>query len=831
MCSTFLSIQLDHLTFTAYFIASRNSAYTPSLNRSQNEMSLAALNPVSSGPFAHTAADGKPWEPLFTPFGEGPMECEKMTCKACLSLQPDHGHLNKVAFWTAKLAGEMFPTGSGEAESTHEWGYLAGLWHDLGKFAPAWQRYLEAKADLHRDEISGKVDHSTAGAQFTDKSIPIFGRLLAYLIAGHHAGLTNGMDGDAPQSSLENRLRKCIPDYISFIPPQIPQYRPEIPSFPNFALRSSLSLAFFTRFLFSCLTDADFLATEAFGSPEGMRQRNTRRHSVTDLEKALNQHLEKLCNPALPTEVNRHRSAVLDACLNAASQPPGLFSLTVPTGGGKTLSSLAFALKHARLHDLRRVIYVIPYASIIEQNAKVFRQAFASLDADTVLEHHSNLDPDDDKRTSIRSRLATENWDARLIVTTNVQFFESLHASRTSRCRKLHRLARSVIILDEAQSLPVELLQPCLRSIEELTTNYHASVVLCTATQPAINRTKEFKIGLPTPTEIIRHPVALYNALRRVQTTNLGKIHDNILIEKLISHGRVLCIVSTRRHARRIFDGLPRNDCHFHLSALMCAEHRSKVLKCIKRRLAQNQPVRVISTQLIEAGVDIDFPVVFRSLTGLDSIAQAAGRCDREGKLSAHAGEPAGLLYIFESEEAAPPGPLRQAAQSAAEVLALGIPDPLHLDTIEAYFRLHYWKHEDATDRNHILECWPPNDPGRMKHKDELLLFNFKKCAERFRLIDDYSESVIIRYGEKGEALCSELNETFDPAHLRRVARRLQRYTVSIPINQHSRLVAAGIVELVHDRFPVLNSTHHYHNCFGLHPEPDLALSYDLSII
>ena len=796
-------------------------------------MSLAALNPVSSGPFAHTAADGKPWEPLFTPFGEGPMECEGMTCKACLSLQPDHGHLNKVAFWTAKLAGEMFPTGSGEAKSTHEWGYLAGLWHDLGKFAPAWQRYLEAKADLHRDEISGKVDHSTAGAQFTDKSIPIFGRLLAYLIAGHHAGLTNGMDGDAPQSSLENRLRKCIPDYISFIPPQIPhQYRPEIPSFPNFALRSSLSLAFFTRFLFSCLTDADFLATEAFCTPDRMMHRSFRwGHPIPDMEKALNQHLEELCNRAPPTEVNRHRGEVLNACVDAAMRAPGIFSLTVPTGGGKTLSSLAFALKHARLHDLRRVIYVIPYTSIIEQNADVFRQAFASLDPDPVVEHHSSLDPEDEKRSSVRSRLATENWDAPLIVTTNVQFFESLHANRSSRCRKLHRLARSVIILDEAQSLPVELLNPCLRSIEELTANYHTSVVLCTATQPAINRSKEFGIGLPGPTEIISNPAVLYNALKRVRSKILGKIDDRALIDTLLSRDRVLCIVSTRRHARRIFDGLPRNDCHFHLSALMCAEHRSKVLKCIKRRLAQNQPVRVISTQLIEAGVDIDFPVVFRSLTGLDSIAQAAGRCDREGKLSAHAGEPAGQLYIFEPEDGTPPGFLRQAAQSAAEVLALEPPDALDLTSIEAYFRLHYWKHKYATDRHHILESWPANDPVRMKHKDELLLFNFKKCAEDFRLIDDYSEPVIIRYGEKGEALCSELNETFDPAHLRRVARRLQRYTVSIPINQHSRLVAAGIVELVHDRFPVLNSTPHYHNCFGLHPEPDLALSYDLSII
>ncbi len=766
---------------------------------------------TTSGCYAHSGpGDILTWEPLFTE------DCAALTggaCDKCEGLDPRHGHLNKVAWWCARFAEEMFPTGSDDAKAAQEWGYLAGLWHDLGKFAPKWQEYLRRKSgsDINTDEVVGKVDHSTGGAQFAEQLLPKFGRLIAYIIAGHHPGLTNGEDGDAPQSSLKERLRKTIEEYASMVPPEVSGYRPSR-AIPSFAMRSGQSLAFFLRFLFSCLVDADFLATESFMNPVKASARPTEQPSIAAMETALDDYLIDLAAGSGDTPVNHRRSEILAACRDAASQRAGLFSLTVPTGGGKTLSSLAFALKHARLHGLRRVVYVIPFTSIIEQNATVFREALSTLGPDVVVENHSNLDPDDSIRATTRSRLSAENWDARLIVTTNVQFFESLHANKTSRSRKLHRLARSAIILDEAQTLPLDLLQPCLRSLEELTSHYGASVVLCTATQPALERRDDFTIGLAPPNEIISDPAALYQSLRRVRAENLERKSDEELVARLREHAQVLCIVSTRRHAREIFQRLGKDESHFHLSALMCPKHRSAVICRIKSRLKQKLPIRLVSTQLIEAGVDIDFPVVFRSLAGLDSVAQAAGRCDREGSLTSAAGEPAGRLFIFTPERPAPAGFLRQAAQSAAGVLATKPADPLDPDAVEAYFRTHFWKHQDTTDAHHILECWPE----KMTRLDDLFLFHFKRCAENFRLIDDQGGCVIVPYGEKGRALCEEVRKTFDPARVRYLGRRLQRYSVNIRREDYDRFLAAGIIRLVHDGFPMLNSDVHYSEELGL---------------
>ncbi len=772
--------------------------------------------------YAHTATqpDGEPgetsnWEPLFTPFGdEKGTECQRLKCKECEQMSRPHGHLNKVAWWTAKFGSEMFRPGP-ERDALRQWGYTTGLWHDLGKFAIEWQTYLATKADPHQADSAGKVDHSTAGAKHADITVECFGRLLAYPIAGHHAGLP---DGIAPtQSCLKERLEKNIarfdnaPEEILKGPPQLPPVK--------FALESGGTLGFFIRLLFSCLVDADFLSTEAFMNPDKCQSRRYIQPSIEELESLVQGYLDELKTKTAPSLVNAARAEVLRHCLASAEQSPGLFSLTVPTGGGKTLSSLAFALKHARLNNLRRVIYVIPYTSIIEQNADVFRKALEALGPEVVLEHHCNFDPDVEHENTT-NRLASENWDARLIVTTNVQFFESLHANRTSRCRKLHRIARSVIILDEAQSLPLELLAPCLRSIEELTRNYQASVVLCTATQPAITRNEAFKIGLEEPHEIIPDPPELYDRLRRVQVTVLpGKTNDVELIEKLRQHRQVLCIVNSRRHARELYEKLPLDDSQFHLSALMHPEHRSEKLETIKHRLARNKPVRLISTQLIEAGVDIDFPVVYRALAGLDSIAQAAGRCDREGELSARSASPAGRLTVFNPELTLSPGFIRSAADSAAEVFASGPSAPLDLDCVRHFFRIHYWKHTDETDTRGIHDCWPK----KLSEKEDLLCFLFKKCADHFRLIDDHSEPVIIPHGKKGSDLGTQLRQTFDPEQQRSLARKLQRYTVSIPKHQHAELLRCGILQPLHEnRFFLLNSDIHYDEGFGLHPYPDI---------
>jgi len=766
--------------------------------------------------------DPSQWEPLFTE------DCGTLhgeTCAQCQSLSSNHGHLNKVAYLAGKFASEMFPEGSEEAKTAKKWGQLVGWWHDLGKFAPEWQAYLKSKADLHADEVSGRVDHSTAGAQFIQQNIPLFGRLLAYCIAGHHTGLPNGID--ASNSDLEKRIKKQvaqasehIPEALRSLPQALPPLKP--------ALKSGHALGFFIRLVFSALVDADFLATEAFMNPEKFNSRPRKSARLATLETTLDAHMAKLANNAIDSPVNRVRAQILSHCKQAAEEPTGLFSLTVPTGGGKTLSSLAFAVRHARLHNLRRIIYVIPFTSIIEQNADVFRQAFASLGDDIVVEHHSNFDPDAEHAT-VSSRLSAENWDASIIVTTNVQFFESLHANKTSRCRKLHRLPRSVVIIDEAQALPLPYLNPCLRQIEELTTSYNTSVVLCTATQPAIHKRDDFKIGLTTPYEIIPDPIQIYNDLQRVETTYTPEpIHDLTLVEKLSAEGQALGIVNTRRHAREIFEKLPDDGSRFHLSALMCPEHRNEILGAIKTRLRQQKPVRLISTQLIEAGVDIDFPVVYRALAGLDSIAQAAGRCDREGRLTAMKGEPGGKLFIFVPENAPPPPFIKDCANAASQTLATRETDILGLDAIHDYFRRHFWDNKDATDPKHILDTYPKS----LRDENSLLCFEFKKCADNFKLIDDYSEAVIIPHGEKGQALCDALRKTFDPAEIRKIARRLQRFSVNIPKPQHTELLRAGILLPVHDdRFFILNSTAHYDKHYGLHPKADLTLTAEQTIL
>ncbi len=782
--------------------------------------------------YAHTHPDfpnskdaEKHWEPLFTPFGDSEEDCQRETCEKCRDLSPTHGHLNKVAFWAAKFASEMFTKDSEESKSAHAWGYLAGLWHDLGKFAPIWQNYLKSKVDPHIDDVSGKVDHSTAGAQYAKEHIKLFGPLFSYLIAGHHAGLANGIDES--DSNLDKRLKKAIPNYLSSVPAEILKIPQPFPAIP-FALSSGRSLGFLIRALFSTLVDADFLATEAFMNSWQKDSRPAYNSLPAELEEALDSHLQDLASKAPSTPVNRLRAEILDHCRIAAEKSPGLFSLTVPTGGGKTFSSLAFAVKHARLHGLRRVIYVIPFTSIIEQNASRFREAFANLGPNVVVEHHSNLDPDS-AHSTVTSRLASENWDASIIVTTNVQFFESLHANRSSRCRKLHRLARSVIILDEAQTLPLDFLDPCLRSLEELVNHYGSSVVLCTATQPAISRHEDFPIGLASPREIIPEPDRLYESLRRVRAVRLPrKTSDETLIQRVLEHGQALCIVNTRRHARELFERLPKDKSSVHLSALMCPEHRSEMLAFIKDRLTNKLPARLISTQLIEAGVDIDFPVVFRALAGLDSVAQAAGRCDREGLLTATSGQPAGQLFLFEPDKVKAPPFIQTCTNSASQVLASNPPDILGLEAIHDYFRRHYWDNRNSTDQKHISDCYPRH----LSEPSDLMCFSFKQCAEDFCLIDDYTEAVLIPHGEKGRALCEQLRQTFDPTEIRQLARKLQRFTVAIPKAQHARLLQAGIVISLHDdRFFLLNSTAHYSDTFGLHPEPDLTLTPNQSIL
>jgi CRISPR-associated endonuclease/helicase Cas3 len=696
--------------------------------------------------YAHTLADSpsSDWEPLGT-------------------------HLDKVANSASAYA---------EAFGARQWGQVLGRCHDLGKLSDEFQIYLRnngaASVDAgaeNDDRRGGRVDHATFGARFVAEAVgKIPGQILAFCIAGHHTGLPDEFSSeDATQRST---LRYKLDPEKYFIPTvatpdavlptlklPLKERRGEAP----------FQLAFFTRMLFSCLVDADRTRTEEFCDPEKALERGGLgighgRSSLAALKDALDASLLQKQKAAGLTEVNRQRAIVLEHCRNAACQPQGFFSLNVPTGGGKTLSSLAFALGHALEHELRRVVVAIPFTSIIEQTADVYRAALGPLAAAGLVEHHTNLQPGHDTRSN---QLGTENWDAPLIVTTNVQLFESLFAYRTTPCRKLHNLARSVIVLDEAQTIPVELLRPALAALRELVLNYGCSIVLCTATQPALERRADFELGIEAVRPIIPDAVPLFHALKRVEVRTLGKLPDGELALLLAKERDALCIVNTRRHASRLYDQVAvlsePGDC-FHLSTWMCGAHRRTVLKMIRERLKAKLPCRVVSTQLVEAGVDLDFPVVYRAEAGFDSIAQAAGRCNREGSLAL------GLTYVFEAEEKPPAGLLRSAAEVGKELLSK-YPDPLQREAVEAYFRLFYWTQKSRWDKHNVMEKMA------FDYQRGRALLQFREVASAFRMIRDEQLPILVPYDSVAAVLCDKLmigNVPFIPQ------RELQPYLVSV---------------------------------------------------
>ncbi len=658
-----------------------------------------------------------------------------------------------------------------------DWVWVAGLWHDLGKYSAEFQQRIKSKsgydAAAHLEGPPGRVDHSTAGAQHAVAQFGLHGRILAYLIAGHHAGLPDWHADEIRGGTLKTRL-----DDKGHLERTLSQEIPaEILSQPqptSALLGGSDGFALWVRMLFSCLVDADFLDTEAFMDADKAVQR-INALTPSDLLPRFNAYMEEQFSNASLTLVNRVRAQVLRQCRDKAHDAPGLFSLTVPTGGGKTLSSLAFALEHAVFHGKRRVIYAIPYTSIIEQTANVFRGIFP----DGVIEHHSNLDPE---KETVKSRLASENWDAPLIVTTNVQFFESLFAARTSRCRKLHNIVDSVVVLDEAQLLPPEFLQPILDVMNLLVRHYGVTFMLSTATQPALGTLKSFQRtlrGLDTVREIMDDPDALYHDLERVTVTMPPDFHSaedwDAIVRQIQRHSCVLAVVNSRADARELHRRMPEGT--IHLSALMCGEHRSRVIADVKQRLRAGEAVRVVSTQLVEAGVDVDFPVVYRALAGLDSIAQAAGRCNREGGLER------GDVVVFVPPKPAPPGALRRAADTTVSLLAGTSEHPMTRNLFYRYFE-HFYLRAPSLDKHDITELLKPQGSN-----DDPLKVQFRTAARHFQLIDESGyHSILVRYGES-PALIDRLRKEGPERWL---MRKLQRYTVSLPEPQFKKLLANG---------------------------------------
>jgi CRISPR-associated endonuclease/helicase Cas3 len=691
-------------------------------------------------------------------------------------------HLESVA----ALAGQFASKWGAE-----EWGHFAGLWHDLGKFSAAFQQMITADAEAERS----KVNHSSAGALLAMEELGELGLLLALVIAGHHAGLANAnelRDKRLKESERHHldaaRAGGATADWLN-VNSKLQE--------PNGIAGKARSIELWIRFLFSALIDADRLDTERFHD-EGKTALRGSAVSMAELAAKVDAAIDALSDEARlerPGTVNEVRAEVLQDCRDRATEPQGAFSLTVPTGGGKTLASLSFALRHAAEHDLDRVIVVIPYTSIIEQNAAIVRNMVG---AENVLEHHTNYDPGDQRKYW----LDAENWDAPIIVTTSVQFFESLFANRTSAARKVHAIARAVVIFDEIQTLPPHLLPPIVDVMSELSSRYHTSLVLCTATQPALERRPAFPVGFSTVREIVSDPARHFRTLQRVVARWPESLQTPepwpALAARITNERQCLAIVHRRDDARLLWSLLPADT--LHLSAAMYPQHRTEVLDEIRRRLKTGEPCRVVSTQLVEAGVDLDFPVVFRALAGLDSLAQAAGRCNREG--SAYRGR----LEIFVAETAPPPGALRHALDAARIVASRcgGKPDLFADPGLYTTYFLQFYG--------------TPVDAKRIQTDREAL--HFATVGENFQMIENGEEPLVITIDQACRAIVHALRTG---AGNRRILRRqLQRYTVTVPRKQMNDLREIGAAAEMEDGSGifVLDETFRvaYHPRLGLAP-------------
>ena len=725
-------------------------------------------------------------------------------------IEKDKWHRLKDHLETTAQTAATFAKSFGAEELA----YIAGLLHDLGKYTEEFQKRLQGE--------KLRVDHSSAGALEVLMLHPVFGKLLAYMIAGHHCGLMD-WGSDADESSLAGRLarRNNVKNYSAFKNEiEFPRIKGKTLPLKSSPAGGGFSAQFFVRFLYSALVDADFLDTEKALQFERAQLRADF-PSLQDLESCLDQALTQLS--AEDTPVNRKRRQVLDLCKEKAAKAPGFFTLTVPTGGGKTISSMAFALRHALKHDMERIIYVIPYTSIIEQNAAVFKEIFGE---EVVLEHHTNFSyPENDAREAEQEysttaleklKLASENWDLPLIATTNVQFFESLFAAKSSRCRKLHNIANSVIVIDEAQMIPTGYLHPCINALLELVLNYRASVMLCTATQPAINRfiPPELK-----PVEIMNEPHELYLALQRVEVQELGFVDDGSLTEQLLEHKQMLCIVNSKKHARQLFEKLIETGAAglYHLSTRMCPLHRSQKLGQIRAALNNDMPCMVVSTQLVEAGVDLDFPVVYRSMAGIDSIAQAAGRCNRNGRLDK------GLVYVFRPEKhGLPAGWLSRTASIGEEIFKTHA-DPLSLQAVQDYFSLLYSIEGEKLDKNNIM--------GLIREQEKKLNFPFRRIADAFQIIDENTTGLVIPWDDRCKELLRQAAWSDRPG---RFARKLQQYTVQVFEGEFREMLSLGLLESVAGTYYVLSeeaARAHYDQEMGLMPCTDNMLLKDNLII
>ncbi len=690
--------------------------------------------------------------------------------------QPLSAHLSTVATRARRFA-EPLGLGS-EAE-------LAGLLHDLGKYREEFQAYL--RGDRTSSE---ETQHAIFGAAYALDPHQQLGAFLA--VAGHHAGLHDLCDaqGAATKAGIVDSLSDIVRRLESELGPLIAP--PGTPGFVEASPQPELAVELYVRMLFSCLVDADRLDTACWPVPPPVDVALAADHLLALVEQERARKLAQ--NPDSPLASLRNR--IFDACRNAGTHQQGFFSLTVPTGGGKTLSAMAFALAHAKARSLRRVIVVIPYLSIIEQNAAEYRRI---LGEEVVLENHSNVAPNPDAHEEEKDRLEliSENWDAPVIVTTSVQFLESLFASSPSKCRKLHRIARSVVIFDEVQTLPTHLLQPMFSVFRELVRSYGVSFVFSSATQPAFRKSSALPDGFAPEElrELAPDPADLFRQLRRVNY-HLPRADVTLdwpeLADRLAASSQVLCVVNLTRHAATLWEELskrvPAAERPIHLSSAMCPAHRLALIESIRQRLRAGLPCRVVSTQLIEAGVDVDFPVVWRAMGPLDSIVQVAGRCNREGRLAAgemHVFRPADPKYL-------PPGVYRAAADQAAITLAgLGGTATEALATDARLFARYFDALYQVVPTDHAKR-------GESTIQEDRAQLRFREVSRKAKVIEDSGRPIIIASDNHGRNFAADLIQEIrnrrtapvQPRFTRDDLRALQRYMVNVRQHRFQQLEA-----------------------------------------
>ncbi len=695
-------------------------------------------------------------------------------------LQSNDAHQNSVAELASKFAGEF---------GMSEWGRVLGLLHDKGKEKKAFQQHIIKESGLDSNtKVEGDYRHAYVGALVAKRLFPKFYPLMINAIMGHHRGLYD--DGE-----MKEVMKSEMPNDVHFeeidADFEIPQLEKPIKGYQK-------DIHHLQRMLYSCLVDADYLDTEAFMQPEQSKLRGNY-DSLAILEEKLEAYLSRLKKNAPDTEVNRIRNEVQQYSIKESDNKPGFYSLTVPTGGGKTLSSVLWAIKHAVKNNLNRIIIAIPYTSIITQTASVLRNIFGE---ENVLEHHSNVDSSKmiDKELANRLKLATENWDYPIIVTTNVQFFESLFSNKPSDCRKLHNIAKSVLIFDEVQTLPIPFLQPIVDTFDTLKRVFGNSILFTTASQPVLsgeimgtNPFVSFE-GLSEIHEIIPRGANLHDRLRRVEIRfdEERKNYDEIA-EQIAKYKRVLCIVNTRNDAKEIFTRLPQEGICLHLSRMMCPDHVRETIAKVKTALngPDNSVIRVVATQLIEAGVDIDLPVVFRQEAGLDSVLQAAGRCNREGRLDK------GETFVFGLQKPLPKGFITQT-NNARIAMGNGF-DWFSPEAMETYFRQLYSR-VDNFDKANIKE---------LLYKPEM---QFETAASEFQLIDDKTTSVIVNWKNSLDLVERLKKEGVSYS----LMKALSQYSVNVRNSDKKKLTEAGAVEEVLEGIYVVSDPKFYDKEIGL---------------